>query len=64
MFDQKSILNMINIQYDFVDRFGVRFGTHFGRIWEAKMDPRWAKLRSRRLLKRYVFKKVYVHEKL
>ena len=46
------------------DRFGVRFGTHFGRIWEANIDARWAKLGSRRLLKLYLFKNMSFHEKL
>ena len=44
--------------------FWIRFGTHLGRIWEAKIDPRWAKLGSRRVLTRYFLQKVIFHEKL
>ena len=40
------------------------FWTVFGPILEAQIDPRWAKLGLRRLLKRYVLKKVNFHEKL
>ena len=42
--------------------FLIAFGTHLGAIWEAKIDPRWAKLGSRRLLKRYFLKNVNFHE--
>lgn len=36
--------------------------THLGTFWEAKIDPRWAKLGSRRLSKRYCLKNTNVHE--
>ena len=48
----------------FFVRFWVVLGRHFGSFWGAKIDPRRAKLGSRRLLKRYVLKKVIFHEKL
>ena len=51
---------MIKIQHLVFDRFGVRFGS----FWEARIDPRWAKLGSRRLLKRYFLKNVNFHGKL
>ena len=40
------------------------FGTHLGAFWEAKIDPRTAKLGSRRVLKRYFLKNVNFNEKL
>ena len=40
----------------------VAFGTHLGGIWEVKIDPRWSKLGSRRLLKRYFVKNMNFHE--
>jgi len=44
--------------------FFVAFGTHLGAFWEAKIDPRAVKLGPRRLLKRYILKKVNFHETL
>ena len=48
----------------FFYRFWIRFGTHFGSIWEAKIDPNRAKLGPRRLLKRYFFKNADFHADL
>ena len=60
-FIQKSIKKIIKNQHLFLS-FLIAFGTHLGAIWEAKIDPRWAKLGSRRLLKRYFLKNVNFHE--
>ena len=62
-FTQKSIKKIIKNQHLFLS-FLIAFGTHLGAIWEAKIDPRWAKLGSRRLLKRYFLKNVNFHETL
>jgi len=43
--------------------FLIAFGVRFGDFWEAKIDSRWAKLGSRRLLKRYALKNVDVQKK-
>ena len=48
----------------FFDSVLVAFGCEKGSFWEAKIDPRWAKLGSRRLLNRYFLKKVNFDEKL
>ena len=46
----------------FFVRFWVVFGRHLGSFLGAKIDPRRAKLGSRRLLERYFLKKVNFHE--
>ena len=48
----------------FFDRFGVVSGRHLGSFGGAKIDPRRAKLGSRRVLERYFLQKVKFHEKL
>ena len=52
----------VNLSCCFFDRFWVVLGCHFGSFLGAKIDPRRAKLGSRRLLKRYFLKKVNFHE--
>ena len=46
------------------DLFLVRFGYHFGPIWEAKIDPNRSKFGPRRFLKRFLLKKMNFHENL
>ena len=48
----------------FFESFLVRFGSHFGGILGAKIDLSWAKLSSKRLLKRHFLKNVNFYEKL
>ena len=60
-FFRSKIVLKINM---FFDRFWLRFGTHFGVIWEAKIDPNRAKLGPRRLSKRYFFKNADFHADL
>ena len=57
-------LFLVHFSCCFFDRFLVVLGCHFGSFLGAKIDPRRAKLGSRRLLKRYFLKKVRFHEKL
>ena len=58
--DLKNYQNSTCFFLSFLGRFGGPCWTILG----AKIDPSWAKLVSRQLLKRYVLQKVNVHEKL